>query len=290
MSSQSTSSRTNSSDTESLNSLFEPLWRDYTTSNPQAKRIYELILNREQKKQSSTQALVNDHIALRTFNIPKVGIEALAKHFRDLGYEYGGEYIFEQKKLYARHYQHPDLTQPKIFISELELEKMSPFVSETAIQAVSEVDEQLVKRPEILWSGRPWKADYETYQKLLAESEYAAWMYAFGFRANHFTVSFNALNTFRDLKELNNFLRENGYALNASGGEIKGNPQELLEQSSTLAEKTTVSFTNGQREIPSCYYEFARRYKSPAGELYQGFIAASADKIFESTNVTPKST
>jgi hypothetical protein len=36
--------------------------------------------------------------------------------------------------------------------------------------------------------------------------------------------------------------------------------------------------------VPACYYEFARRYPIANGELYQGFIAASADKIFESTN------
>ncbi|MGL4837356.1 MAG: DUF1338 domain-containing protein, partial [Shewanella sp.] len=36
---------------------------------------------------------------------------------------------------------------------------------------------------------------------------------------------------------------------------------------------------------PSCFYEFALRYPKANGELYTGFVAASADKIFESTNV-----
>ncbi|MGB6140662.1 MAG: DUF1338 domain-containing protein, partial [Pseudoalteromonas rhizosphaerae] len=36
--------------------------------------------------------------------------------------------------------------------------------------------------------------------------------------------------------------------------------------------------------VPSCFYEFALRYAKPDGELYTGFVAASADKIFESTN------
>jgi hypothetical protein len=45
-----------------------------------------------------------------------------------------------------------------------------------------------------------------------------------------------------------------------------------------------VTFTDGTRAIPSCYYEFARRYRLPGGELFQGFVAASADRIFESTD------
>lgn len=274
--------------TLSLDSIFQNLWQDYVSSNPQAKQIYDLILDREKTNDKSVSSLANDHIALRTYNLPKVGIKALAQHFTQLGYEYGGEYFFEQKKLYAQHFQHKDPTKPRVFISELELEKMSPFVRETATACAEQVSEALVAKPELLWSGRPWKADHATYLKLLAESEYAAWMYAFGYRANHFTVSFNQLKTFTELPELNAFLKTNGYPLNASGGEVKGDPTELLEQSSTLAEKAKVAFAEGAIEIPCCYYEFAKRYPDASGQLYQGFVAASADKIFESTDVSPK--
>jgi hypothetical protein len=45
-----------------------------------------------------------------------------------------------------------------------------------------------------------------------------------------------------------------------------------------------VDFTEGKKEIPGCYYEFARRYPDQSGKLYSGFIAKSADKIFESTD------
>ena len=44
-------------------------------------------------------------------------------------------------------------------------------------------------------------------------------------------------------------------------------------------------FTCARLRVPSCYYEFARRYPLPSGELFQGFVPASADKIFESTDV-----
>jgi hypothetical protein len=47
-------------------------------------------------------------------------------------------------------------------------------------------------------------------------------------------------------------------------------------------------FTEGEFDIPGCYYEFARRYPDADGKLYSGFIAKSADKIFESTNFYKK--
>ena len=75
-----------------------------------------------------------------------------------------------------------------------------------------------------------------------------------------------------------------GFKLNPFGGEIKGTPEELLEQSSTMAESLNVQFADGVYAIPACYYEFAKRYAMPNGQLYQGFVASSADKIFESTN------
>ena len=120
--------------------------------------------------------------------------------------------------------------------------------------------------------------------KKLLESEYAAWFSAFGYRANHFTVSVNHLAEFEALEAVNAYLVENGFTLNTSGGLIKGSAAVCLEQSSTLADPTSVAFADGQHAIPGCFYEFARRYPMPDGHLYHGFVEASADKIFESTD------
>ena len=51
-----------------------------------------------------------------------------------------------------------------------------------------------------------------------------------------------------------------------------------------MADRIPVTFADKTVEIPSCFYEFAKRYEMPDGEIYTGFVAASADKIFESTN------
>ena len=46
-----------------------------------------------------------------------------------------------------------------------------------------------------------------------------------------------------------------------------------------------IEFVEGLYNIPTCYYEFAYRYKMNEWELFNGFIASSADKIFESTDL-----
>jgi hypothetical protein len=125
---------------------------------------------------------------------------------------------------------------------------------------------------------------YEIYNRLREESEYAGWLYVNGFRANHFTVSINSLKKYNTIEKTNQFVKDNGFRMNASGGEIKGTPEELLQQSSTMSENIPLRFQEGIFEIPGCYYEFAIRYPDKDGKLYSGFIAKSADKIFESTD------
>ena len=259
--------------------LFNQLWANYLEVTPSAKKIHAILGSSQQND------VINDHIALRTFNIEKVNLEKLAAHLLALGYTEGGEYHFEAKKLYAKHFEHKDPTLPKVFISELLLEKCSEELQSIVRKLVDQIPEAAVTADNFLYSGRHWTIDQASYETLLAESEYAAWMSVWGYRANHFTVSVNALNNYETLESVNQALKDAGFPLNTSGGEIKGTPEVLLEQSSTLADEAPVQFTDGTRKIPSCFYEFARRYPMANGQLYGGFVAASADKIFESTNV-----
>ncbi|MDN3379861.1 MULTISPECIES: DUF1338 domain-containing protein [unclassified Pseudoalteromonas] len=261
-----------------VNTLFENLWQNYLAVTPSAVKVHELL--------GSTQKddIINDHIALRTFNHEKIGLEKLAAHFLAVGYKECGEYHFEAKKLYAKHYEHPDTTQPKVFISELLVDKCSPELQAIVNDMVDSIDADAVTNDNFLYSGTHWQVSSDTYKKLLAESEYAAWMSAWGYRANHFTVNINELAKFDNIEDVNQALKDAGFALNTSGGEVKGSAEVLLEQSSTLADDFAVEFSDGKMSVPSCFYEFALRYNKPDGEIYTGFVAASADKIFESTN------
>lgn len=262
---------------DSLNQLLQDMWVDYCDLNPEAKRIYDLL-------KAEGETLENDHIALRTFKHPKLGIQSLANIFLKMGYQEKQDYHFPEKKLYAKHYEHNDVHQPKIFISELKLEETSDKLQKVISSIINEIPSTALADPKFTLSGRHWKIHYNTYESLAQESEYASWVYAIGFRPNHFTINVNALKKYSDLKNLNAFIQNAGYRMNNSGGLIKGSPNLYLEQSSTMAPEIPVQFTEGTYKIPGCYYEFAKRYRLPNGELYQGFVAASADKIFESTD------
>ncbi len=263
----------------SYQEIFENLWVDYLNQNPETKKVYDLFIN-------EGETVLNDHIAFRTFDHPKVSIEVLAQPFIDAGYEEKGSYHFEAKKLVANHFEHKtDKDAPKVFISALQPQYFSEFAQKAIAETIDRIPEDFAKDASFLWNGSPWgKPNYSTYIQLQEESEYAAWLYVYGYRANHFTVNINALKNHTDIYELNQFLRDRGFVILEAGGEVKGTPEELLEQSSIRAGKIAVEFEDGLREIPSCFYEFAKRYKDDNGELYTGFIAKSADKIFESTD------
>jgi hypothetical protein len=260
-----------------LKQMLDALWTDYLDLNPKFKKIYDGLEARGEHVQ-------NDHIAFRTIRHAKLGIDQLAKPFVDLGYKKIRDYHFKEKKLYAWHYEHADQNQPKIFISELLLEEFSPFCQMTLKRVIDSIPEEMLKRPDFCLQGRPWELSSDEYAKLAEESEYASWVAAFGFRPNHFTVLVNELKRFVTLPEVVAFVTSLDFKMNTSGGVIKGTPAEFLEQSSTMADSVSVRFSDRNYPVPACYYEFALRHPMPDGKLYQGFVASSADKIFESTH------
>ena len=280
----------------SLKELLDRLWDDYADMNPQARTIHGLLQAREEQ-------VINDHIALRTYDDPRVGIDALAQPFLDRGYRLMGHYTFPEKKLAARHYEPPNplleppeipplasdrsaTGLPKIFISELQVHQFSPSFRQAVADLLDQIPDDLTQRWDLPVVGRPWEVSYAEYERLRSESEYGAWLAAFGFRANHFSIPLDvgAMTSFESLEQFNRFVEDHGFGLNTSGGRVKGSPAVYLEQSSTLAANVTVAFTDGVHTIPGCYYEFAQRYHTPEGMLFQGFVAKSADKIFESTD------
>ena len=262
-----------------IENLFSTLWSQYIKLTPQAFDIKELFL------QTQTKAIINDHIALRTLSHKRCNIDVLAKFFITLGYEKKDYYDFQSKKLDAHHFIHKNLKYPKVFISELKIEEFDKETQDILNSLVSKIPKDILNKSALLSSSRHWDISYKTYKSLYAKSEYAAWFYVFGYCANHFTIFVNDLEKFDTLESVNTFLKNNGYKLNDTGGEIKGNKEVFLEQSSTLAQIIPIKFIDGTYDIPSCFYEFAKRYTNIDDDLYQGFVMSSADKIFESTNL-----
>jgi hypothetical protein len=257
--------------------LMRSLWQDFTAKNPAATQVYALF---------KQQTLRNDHIAFRTLQHDRLGKQAIAQHFIQLGYTIQGEYHFSEKHLDAIHLEQPD--QPRIFISELRLQDCAQTV-QAILQPIAEqfTHDPITQTQQLLTSGRRWPIHQSHYLTLRAASEYAAWFYVFGHTPNHFTINVNALEDFDSLAQVNDFLKQHDVALNKVGGEIKSAAGKL-DQSSTLANPVSVQFADQQSlDVPFTFVEFAYRHQQPNGTLYSGFAEGNADKIFSSTDALP---
>ena len=62
---------------QSVETFFDHLWQQYTDINPQAHAIHALL-------QARGETVVNDHVALRTFNTEKLGIDRLSTIFENM--------------------------------------------------------------------------------------------------------------------------------------------------------------------------------------------------------------
>ena len=248
--------------------LLELLWRDYVAVAPQAEEIHAILTGRG-------EILCNDHVALRTFAVPGIGGDALARPFAALGWRPGERYEF-LGGVQACAWQHDDPALPRVLISELVTDRLPPRSRAVIGALIDQLPEGFGERGDLAWAGRPWCVTYGDYQALRAESAYAAWVAAFGFLVNHFTIDAGALSTFPDLVALGAFLVEHGFALDDPGGAIRGARGERIERAATRPDPVAVEFTDAIVRIPSCHYELVRRHPMPSGELSTGFVAASA--------------
>ena len=256
--------------------FFDALWEDFADMAPQAAAIRD-------KLEARGEQVSNDHVAFRTFNLSPLNLSELEPHVLNLGYRLLDEYRFTDKHLRARAYVCAG--SPRIFLSELLCEELSDWARAFIEGLVSQTPPEFADGPEVFWAGLPWAAPaFADYERLSDESEYAGWLAALGLRPNHFTVSINHLSTLKNVPDVLAFVEAAGYRINEAGGRVKGTRADLLEQGSTLADRINVAFADDRHVIPSCYYEFALRYPDREGRLYEGFVPASADRIFESTD------
>lgn len=256
--------------------FFQALWDDFVTIAPHAAAIRSKLVARGENVQ-------NDHVAFRTFDRAPLSLERLEPLILSLGYHTLDEYHFAEKHLRARAYLCEG--SPRIFLSELLVDELGSHARATVERCVTQAASLPVDSPAVFWAGRPWPPlRFAEYEALARESEYAAWLCALGLHANHFTISVNTLKELSTIPLVLDFVESSGYAINTSGGRVKGSPAEYLEQGSTLADRVPTAFADGVHTIPTCYYEFALRYPTSEGALYQGFVPQSADKIFESTH------
>lgn len=247
----------------------------------------------------------NDHIAFRTLGVDHLGIQSLEKIFLHYGYIKMDYYYFPEKKLDAYWYSPANPRDPRIFISELRVKDLSQPVQQLIKSYTNEVKSDPVNKldldhaaqvDEFLHSGLWRLPTWKDYQALSQESEYAAWTIYNRYYLNHFTISVHNLKDgYNTVASFNDFLERNGFTLNNSSGKIKKSPDGGLLQSSTVAQMIEAEFADHDKHtIPGSYVEFAERrilpqYQDiPVSQINrthrrEGFEAANADKIFEST-------
>ena len=263
-----------------LDKFYEQAWKRYVKVSPDAPIIHQLLEKRGEK-------IINDHVALRTFNLPGIDRKTLGNVFTKYGYMKSPETLqFSEKKLVADYYLHPNPLQPRVFISELIVEQMPNKMRRWIYDLTKDTRAELSAKQLCLslFLHPSWNAvKYRDYQEFYPISEYASWTAAFGLQINHFTVSHHYLKSFNTLEGLNSLIKKNGIELNQEGGEIKGDLNSPLRQSSTISKLIPHYFADG---IPGCYYEFANRSKIQKYHIfYEGFIAKNADNIFLSTRI-----
>ncbi|ERN03779.1 uncharacterized protein LOC18431930 [Amborella trichopoda] len=276
----------------------------YLNRNASAKAILNLVHSCDGDHVSY------DHFAFRTFGVDGYGIDSMAKFFLDFGYTTREELRFPAKKLKALWFSPPKNVHcpkeqgvmgplPRVFISELLVEEMSPHAQEiikkyTKMSSCGNKYAALASALGSLTWEKPLYADYE---QLSRESEYAAWTLVNGYALNHLTISVHSLKShIRSINDLNRFIEANGFRLNTEGGILKVSPDGLLLQSSTVADSIPFEFADKITEsVPCSYIEFAERLVLPNFEgladeeikefhRRDGFEVGNADKIFESTS------
>jgi hypothetical protein len=290
-----------------LDIILQGLMRRYQSRVPAVQAILDRMV--EQGLIHSADDIENDHIAFRTMGVPFLGIQSFEKIFLHCGYERRDPYFFEGKKLNAYWYAPPGDRYPRVFISELRVDDVSPaaqriirsYTDEVTADPVDELDLDAGQQiDEFLHRGLWRLPTWSDYERLMDESEYAAWVIYNRYYLNHFTISVHNLPPpYNTVARFNEFLEEAGIKLNTAGGKAKHSPDGLLIQSSTVAHMVDAQFDDGHgandiHSIAGSYVEFAERRVLPEfvdlppeqvkrRHRRDGFEAGNADKIFEST-------
>uniref|UniRef100_UPI00321778AE DUF1338 domain-containing protein n=1 Tax=uncultured Draconibacterium sp. TaxID=1573823 RepID=UPI00321778AE len=291
--------------------LLDRLWEQYIKRVSYAQKYVDLVTQKGGK-------VVNDHIALRTFNThtgeQPEGIRAIKHILNCLEYTPVAKYDFVKKKLKAVHFVHNDEMFPKIFVSQLEVDhlpewaqqiirnavKDTPYIlSDSSIELLSVLkkDGQLPRiagealvNDLVQYFRRPWKVpNKEDVLKLNDVSQYAAWVLLHGNSVNHFTafVNYQEVEEWPDLETTCEGLKAAGVPMKET---LEGEKGSKLQQSATKAVKEDVKVIgdDGVEKMSwtYAYYELAQRgtiIENGEEKLFTGFLGEQAAHLFDMT-------
>lgn len=258
---------------QGIESILDRLWSDFSAVNPQALRVRQLLTERGDR-------VVHEQVSLRTLRHPKLGAEPVARLLGPHGYVACDEGACRDTHVSWRRFEAGDPALPDVVVSELELEECSRGLRGMVDALVRQVlPDELPDDARVL-GGCLWHPVLkDTYESLCRESEHAAWVAAFGFRAHQFTVSVNELASFDSLGALKAFLDEQGFALSDPGCAGNGWPDPESQRLSTEPALCTVRFADGTAEVPGGCYQFAYRPPSLADDMSEGSFTGPVDPL-----------
>ena len=293
-----------------LAQLFDRLWDQYR-SRVSYVADYERIVG------AAGAQFINDHIAFRTIATqqPLAGIASVSRLFEAAGYATAGHYLFEDKHLSAVHFQHPNQSFPKLFISELKSWELpqsareivaratagqTPPVSNDLLSAISGLDsgsdatmiQNCLQAATALFHDTPWDPPEAVDVRALNEhSQYGAWVLVHGYAVNHFTALVNS----HQVESLDG-IEKTIAALQAAGvpmkAEVEGAVGSKLRQSATEAVVIDVELRQNGAPVATewtyAYFELAERNPiiDPAtGKSvdFHGFLGPQATNLFDMT-------
>ena len=239
--------------------LLDLLWTRYAAEVPFARTFAGL----------AGGPLRNDHIALRSLARPGEGIELFARLFERLGWARAGAYTFPDTHLSAIYLAHPE-GLPRVFVSELHAERLSS-EAQRVLAALPEAPPAPESTEALAdWFCAPPPPHEAELLALERESQYGAWLLAFGRKVNHFTGAVD------DVEAWQRRMLEAGVPMKR---DIEGEPGGVLRQTATRAAPVTIALADGRtREWPYAYFEIAQR--APG---FDGFLGPQARALFDMT-------
>jgi hypothetical protein len=241
--------------------LLALLWDRYAAEVAPARTFAEL----------SGGSFHNDHVAFRSLARPGGGIALMRGVFEQLGWRAAGAYTFPDAKLDAIYLAHPD-GLPRVFLSELRASELSAAAQALLAQLPADPTPPPATQPEALaaWFSAPPPPDGQALLALEKESQYGAWLLAFGRKVNHFTGAVD------DIEAWQRRMQEAGVAMKA---DIEGAPGTALRQTATHAHPLPVRLADGRtRDWPYAYFEIAQRSGG-----FDGFLGPQARALFDMT-------
>lgn len=283
--------------------LFDRLWAIYR-DRVSYVRDYEAVIA------AHGATFFNDHIAFRSVagSSPYSGAAPLARLFVALGYRAVGHYAFEDKRLDAVDFRHPNVRLPKIFLSELRTWDLpsdaratlaerptSPAIDIELLAEICEIDgkarrETLLDDAVRIFDPPRNPIDEASLLRVAEVSQYAAWVLLHGTSVNHFTSLINS----HGVPELDSIektvaaLQDAGVPMKAT---IEGEPGSRLRQTATAAVDVDIEVerdgTVVERPWSYAYFELAERGNVPGRggrpTRFEGFLGPQATQLFEMT-------